>query len=135
MIVVVPKWRKTTPLFLLQLGYLGHKLSYHLRSLNFAYPVLDIIPEQVKEFVGVGSSRPRFRKRDKVLFYGRKMLRKVKSISGQVHQSKKRKLFLKFARKLLQLRKDTSSTQLQVRTYTPVAGYCPTAWRLIIEKQ
>ncbi|KAL0276282.1 UNVERIFIED_CONTAM: hypothetical protein PYX00_003887 [Menopon gallinae] len=72
-----------------------------------------IIPNPVKELVGVGSN-PRFRKRDKVLFYGRKMLRKVKSISGQVHQTKKRKLVMRFARRLLQLRKDTSSTQLQV---------------------
>ena len=68
----------------------------------------------MKEFVGVGTSHPRFRKRDKVLFYGRKMLRKVKSISGQVHQSKKRKLVMRFARRILQLKKDNSSTQLQV---------------------
>ena len=74
-----------------------------------------ILPEQVKELVGV-SSHPRFRKRDKVLFYGRKMLRKVKSISGQVHQTKKRKLVMRFARRILHLKKDTSSMQLQVNT-------------------
>ncbi|XP_071442905.1 neuropathy target esterase sws isoform X1 [Hetaerina americana] len=75
----------------------------------------EFLPE-VKDFVGVGSSRPRFRKRDKVLFYGRKMLRKVKSISGQVRggQGKKRKLVMKFARKLLQLKKESTPVQLQV---------------------
>lgn len=71
---------------------------------------------EVKELVGVGSTRPRFRKRDKVLFYGRKMLRKVKNISGQVPsgQGRKRRLVMKFARRILQLKKDTTPMQLKV---------------------
>ncbi|XP_026669648.1 neuropathy target esterase sws isoform X2 [Ceratina calcarata] len=76
----------------------------------------EFLPE-VKEFVGVGTGKPRFRKRDKVLFYGRKMLRKVKSISGQVHatgQGKKRKAVMRFARRLLQLKKETQPQQLKV---------------------
>nr|CAD7438438.1 unnamed protein product [Timema bartmani] len=82
----------------------------------------EFLPE-VKEFVGVGSARPRFRKRDKVLFYGRKMLRKVKSISGQVHggQGKKRRMVMKFARRLLQLKKDT--TPMQLKVLEPPAEY------------
>ncbi|XP_044730911.1 neuropathy target esterase sws isoform X1 [Chrysoperla carnea] len=60
--------------------------------------------------------RPRFRKRDKVLFYGRKMLRKVRSISGEVPgtQGRKRRIVMKFARKLLQLKKDSTPVQLKV---------------------
>ncbi|XP_032689605.1 neuropathy target esterase sws isoform X2 [Odontomachus brunneus] len=76
----------------------------------------EFLPE-VKEFVGVGTGKPRFRKRDKVLFYGRKMLRKVKSISGQVHatgQGKKRRAVMRFARRLLQLKKETAPQQLKV---------------------
>ncbi|XP_015605811.1 neuropathy target esterase sws isoform X1 [Cephus cinctus] len=76
----------------------------------------EFLPE-VKQFVGVGTGKPRFRKRDKVLFYGRKMLRKVKSISGQVHptgQGKKRRAVMRFARRLLQLKKDTVPQQLKV---------------------
>lgn len=69
-------------------------------------------PQSVNGTVG-----PRFRKRDKALFYGRKMLRKVKSISGQVRnsgQGKKRKMVMRFARRLLQLKKDTAPVQLKV---------------------
>ncbi|KAL6441220.1 hypothetical protein ACFW04_003479 [Cataglyphis niger] len=76
----------------------------------------EFLPE-VKEFVGVGTGKPRFRKRDKVLFYGRKMLRKVKSIGGQVHatgQGKKRRAVMRFARRLLQLKKETAPQQLKV---------------------
>lgn len=76
----------------------------------------EFLPE-VKEFVGVGGGKPRFRKRDKVLFYGRKMLRKVKSIGGQVHptgQGKKRRAVMRFARRLLQLKKETVPQQLKV---------------------
>ncbi|GJQ73889.1 putative phospholipase B [Trypoxylus dichotomus] len=63
------------------------------------------------------TSATRFRKRDKALFYGRKMLRKVKSISGQVRnsgQGRKRKMVMKFARRLLQLKKETETEQLKV---------------------
>ncbi|XP_011502944.1 PREDICTED: neuropathy target esterase sws [Ceratosolen solmsi marchali] len=76
----------------------------------------ELLP-QVKEFVGVSTGRPRFRKRDKVLFYGRKMLRKVKSIGGQVHgtgQGKKRRAVMRFARRLLQLKKENTPQQLKV---------------------
>lgn len=58
----------------------------------------------------------RFRKRDKALFYGRKMMRKVKNISGQVRnsgQGKKRKMVMKFARRLLAMKKDEQE-QLKV---------------------
>ncbi|CAH1402896.1 unnamed protein product [Nezara viridula] len=80
-----------------------------------------VLPE-VKKLVGVGQSRPRFRKRDKVLFYGRKMLRKMRSISGQVKQGKKRKLVLKFANRILRLKKD-SERPLTINTLEPPAEY------------
>ncbi|KAK9737814.1 Cyclic nucleotide-binding domain [Popillia japonica] len=80
-----------------------HKKAFHLESL-------------LKESL-IQSSATRFRKRDKALFYGRKMLRKVKSISGQVRnsgQGRKRKMVMKFARRLLQLKKETETEQLKV---------------------
>ncbi|XP_073984115.1 patatin like phospholipase domain containing sws isoform X3 [Rhodnius prolixus] len=80
-----------------------------------------VLPE-VKKLVGVGQTRPRFRKRDKVLFYGRKMLRKMKIISGQVKQGKKRKLVLKFANRILRLKKE-AERPLQLITSEPPAEY------------
>ncbi|XP_064616209.1 patatin-like phospholipase domain-containing protein 7 [Liolophura sinensis] len=68
-------------------------------------------------------SKPRFRKRDKVLFYGRKMLRKVRSFTRSTirvesgtgrGRIKKRQLVLKLAKKLLRMQKE-SQPQLQVK--------------------
>ncbi|XP_022823969.1 neuropathy target esterase sws isoform X6 [Spodoptera litura] len=73
-----------------------------------------------KELTGViggvgatGDAVKRFRKRDKMLFYGRRMLRKVKSISNS-GQGRKRRAVMRFARKLLQLKKETAPEQLKV---------------------
>ncbi|XP_071037589.1 neuropathy target esterase sws [Parasteatoda tepidariorum] len=56
----------------------------------------------------MGPSRARFRKRDKVMFYGRKMLRKVQAAATQATGNrprlKKRQLVLKLARKILPLK-------------------------------
>lgn len=73
--------------------------------------------EAVSSQESTATPASRFRKRDKALFYGRKMLRKVKSISGQVRssgQGRKRKMVMRFARRLLQLRKENESEQLKV---------------------
>ncbi|XP_022239989.1 neuropathy target esterase sws-like [Limulus polyphemus] len=63
-------------------------------------------------------SRPRFRKRDKVLFYGRKMLRKVRSFSreatGGRTRLKKRQVVLRFAKRLLRIKREQPLT-LQVK--------------------
>uniref|UniRef100_A0A671W843 lysophospholipase n=1 Tax=Sparus aurata TaxID=8175 RepID=A0A671W843_SPAAU len=52
----------------------------------------------------------RFRKRDKVLFYGRKIMRKVFSIS-QPQRIRKRTKVLSIARKILRIRKDPPTLQ------------------------
>ncbi|KAG7303886.1 hypothetical protein JYU34_010791 [Plutella xylostella] len=63
--------------------------------------------------LGAGGENKRFRKRDKMLFYGRRMLRKVKSISNS-GQGRKRRAVMRFARKLLQLKKESAPEQLKV---------------------
>ncbi|CAH0722214.1 unnamed protein product, partial [Brenthis ino] len=74
---------------------------------------------QTKELLGCpgttasGEPAKRFRKRDKMLFYGRRMLRKVKSISNS-GQGRKRRAVMRFARKLLQLKKESAPEQLKV---------------------
>ncbi|KAH8419963.1 hypothetical protein KR009_004462 [Drosophila setifemur] len=71
-----------------------------------------------------GDLRPRFRKRDKMLFYGRRMLRKMKNVSGQMYSSGKgykRRAVMRFARRILQLRRD--NMPLEMRTVEPPAEY------------
>lgn len=70
-----------------------------------------IIDRLASSFLNDGK---RFRKRDKMLFYGRRMLRKVKTISVTGEKGKKRRAVMKFARKLLQLQKDNLQPELQV---------------------
>ncbi|KAF5279536.1 hypothetical protein FQR65_LT03358 [Abscondita terminalis] len=84
--------------------------SYEVSCLHFTIQVIS-----TQAMTSLPTSR--FRKRDKALFYGRKMLRKVKSISGQVRSSgsgRKRKMVMRFARRLLQLRKENEMEQLKV---------------------
>ncbi|OTF76396.1 patatin-like phospholipase domain-containing protein [Euroglyphus maynei] len=72
---------------------------YHLNKLRKKVTKV-ILPDETK---------PRFRKRDKVMFFGRKILRKVRSsVPDPIrhHRGRKRQLVLKFAKRLLQLKKD-----------------------------
>ena len=98
-------------------------ITFLQSHLVFLTAIVFVTVDEVKNLVSSGMSKPRFRKRDKVMFYGRKMLRKVssvkekvKSISGQVRgpPGKKRKLVMKLARRLLQLRRDNMPQQLKV---------------------
>ncbi|XP_072177075.1 patatin-like phospholipase domain-containing protein 7 [Diadema setosum] len=70
--------------------------------------------------------KPRFRKRDKVMFYGRKMLRKVKSISGPVYsvqrKMRKRKEYMDLARTIRGILQNTESDgkpMLQIKEPPP----------------
>lgn len=66
----------------------------------------------------------RFRKRDKMLFYGRRMLRKVKTLSGQAYngQGRKRRAVMRFAKRILYLRREDNSP-MQLHTVEPPAEY------------
>ncbi|CAE1145410.1 NTE [Acanthosepion pharaonis] len=63
-------------------------------------------------------SKIRFRKRDKVMFYGKKMLRKVKTFTkndvlGPRGRMKKRQLVLKIAKRLLQRKRESQPLLVQ----------------------
>ncbi|XP_048876828.1 patatin-like phospholipase domain-containing protein 7 isoform X3 [Brienomyrus brachyistius] len=67
-----------------------------------------------------GVPRYRFRKRDKVLFYGRKIMRKVQTLSSTPsstslsrQRSRKRTKVLTIARKILRIRKEPPTLQLK----------------------
>ncbi|XP_032594957.1 neuropathy target esterase sws isoform X2 [Drosophila grimshawi] len=73
---------------------------------------------------GVDHRGLRFRKRDKMLFYGRRMLRKMKNVSGQMYSSGKgykRRAVMRFARRILQLQRE--NRPLEMKTVEPPAEY------------
>ncbi|XP_058128164.1 neuropathy target esterase sws isoform X2 [Anopheles coustani] len=94
--------------------------------LNWRRRYLKKLAEKASQLQHQYASQLRFRKRDKMMFYGRRMLRKVKSISGQATsgQGRKRKAVMRFAKRLL-LRKDVTPTQLLV--IEPPAEYLEVA--------
>lgn len=69
------------------------------------------------------ASRLRFRKRDKMLFYGRRMLRKVRTVSAQAYggQGRKRRAVMRFAKRILQLKQN--NIPMQLKTVEPPAEY------------
>ncbi|XP_033114501.1 patatin-like phospholipase domain-containing protein 7 isoform X2 [Anneissia japonica] len=86
--------------------------------------------KQKEKAAAAAMPKPRFRKRDKVLFYGRKMLRKVKSFSGPVHYGdlsarnrlKKKRDIINLARGLksiLKLQESENHPVLQVKEPPP----------------
>lgn len=95
-------------------------LWYCWRRKSLALKPLEIISAQLGAQVnwpgGSEGSRFRFRKRDKVMFYGRRMLRKVKSFSHEAYggQGRKRKAVVRFAKRILQLQGENAPTMLKV---------------------
>lgn len=75
-------------------------------------------------FVGGTGGHLRFRKRDKMLFYGRRMLRKVKTLSGQAYngQGRKRRAVVRLAKRILNIKRDDNLPML-LKTVEPPNEY------------
>lgn len=79
-------------------------------------PLERIIHAQTMIWPAEGTARFRFRKRDKMLFYGRRMLRKVKWLSHEAYggQGRKRRAVMRFAKRILKLNAENMPTMLRV---------------------
>lgn len=89
----------------------------------FLYSITGNDAESLLSSIYSNTDANRFRKRDKMLFYGRRMLRKVKNLSGQAYggQGRKRRAVMRFAKRILQLKRD--NIPMQLKTVEPPAEY------------
>lgn len=69
--------------------------------------------------VSTRPAKPRFRKRDKVLFYGRKVLRKVKNTVAEERQSKRARTVIKLAKRLLKPKEEKEHEVLNLQRPPP----------------
>lgn len=78
----------------------------------------------LNENIQIDNNRFRFRKRDRMLFYGRRMLRKVKTLSDQAYdgQGRKRRAVVRFAKRILNIKRDDYSPML-LKTVEPPNVY------------
>lgn len=91
-------------------------IIFALSAALFTFSVITKLRPNVTRSILPDPTLPRFRKRDKVMFYGRKMLRKVRTslqATGRI-RGKKRQMVLRFAKRLLRLKRDQPLT-LQVK--------------------
>ncbi|KAI1290330.1 Neuropathy target esterase sws [Halotydeus destructor] len=70
--------------------------------------------KQVRETILPDPNQPRFRKRDKVMFFGRKIFRKVRTSLQAKTRGRKRQLVVRLAKRLLRLKRD-QPLQLEVK--------------------
>lgn len=101
-----------------------HRVPKSKTVMSFCHFRLAARERDTMDSVQSYNTRLRFRKRDKMLFYGRRMLRKVKTLSGQAYngQGRKRRAVMRFAKRILYLRRD-DTLPMQLKTVEPPLEY------------